>query len=142
MINPQEVISHPLKPSSELMLFSVRHLATAVISQRKYVKSNINHPLSLQRLLNFEPYAVLDLKTLHCIHSNESVMRKMTKFRTPSFVILPVKFLIQTAFSCTNKSWANLKLLLMKKFRPPVPDRRWSRPLRRGGVRLRELTAV
>ncbi|XP_064387592.1 uncharacterized protein LOC135335879 isoform X5 [Halichondria panicea] len=70
LINPQEVVSHPLKPSSELMLFRIRHLATAVISQKKAVKSVINHPLSLERLLQFEPYAGLDLNTLQCIHSD------------------------------------------------------------------------
>ncbi len=74
LINPLEVVSHPLKPSSELMLFRVRHLATAIISQKEAVKS-VHHPLSLKRLLQFEPYAGLDLNTLQCIHSDKNVMK-------------------------------------------------------------------
>ena len=72
LINPQEVVSHPLKPSSELTLFSVRDLAVAVISQKEAVKS-VHRALSLRRLLQFEPYAGLDLNTLHCIHSDKNV---------------------------------------------------------------------
>ncbi|XP_064387477.1 uncharacterized protein LOC135335830 isoform X4 [Halichondria panicea] len=74
LINPQEVVSHPLKPSSELTLFSVRDLAAAVISQKEAVKS-VHRPLSLKRLLQFEPYAGLDLNTLQCIHSDKNVMK-------------------------------------------------------------------
>ena len=74
LINPQEVVNHPLKPSSELTLFSVRDLATAVISQKEAVKS-VHRVLSLKRLLQFEPYAGLDLNTLQCIHSNKNVMK-------------------------------------------------------------------
>ena len=72
LINPLEVVNHPLNPSSELMLFRVRHLATAVISQKKAVRSVIDHPLPLKRLLQFEPYAGLDLNTLQCIHSDKN----------------------------------------------------------------------
>ena len=75
LINPLEVVSHPLKPSSELMLFRVRHLATAVISKKNAVNSVINHLLSLKRLLQFEPYAGLDLNTLQCIHSDKIAMK-------------------------------------------------------------------
>ena len=76
LINPKEVVSHPLEPSLELMLFSVRHLAAAVSSQNESVESNIHHPLSLKCLLHFEPYAGLDLKTIHCIHSNEKILKE------------------------------------------------------------------
>ena len=75
LINPLEVVSHPLKPSSELTLFRVRHLAAAVISQKNAVRSVIAHPLSLKRLLQFEPYAGLDLNTLQCIHSDKNAMK-------------------------------------------------------------------
>ncbi|XP_064388594.1 death-associated protein kinase 1-like isoform X4 [Halichondria panicea] len=74
LINPQEVVSHPLKPSSELTLFSVRDLAAAVISQKEAVKS-VHRALSLKRLLQFDPYAGLDLNTLQCIHSDKTVMK-------------------------------------------------------------------
>ncbi len=72
LIDPQEVVSHPLKPSSELTLFRVRDLAAAVISQKEAVKS-VYRALSLKRLLQFEPYAGLDLNTLQCIHSDKNI---------------------------------------------------------------------
>ncbi len=74
VINPLEVVHHPLKPSSELTLFSVRDLAAAVISQNEAVKS-VHCALSLKRLLQFEPYAGLDLNTLQCIHSDKNVIK-------------------------------------------------------------------
>ncbi len=74
LINPQEVVSHPLKPSSELTLFSARDLAAAVISQKDAVKS-VHRALSLKRLLQFEPYAGLNLNTLQCIHSDKNTMK-------------------------------------------------------------------
>ncbi len=74
LINPQEVVSHPLKPSSELTLFGVGDLAVAVSSQKEAVKS-VHRALSLKRLLQFEPYAGLDLNTLQCIHSNKNIMK-------------------------------------------------------------------
>ena len=74
LINPKEVVSHPLKPSSELTLCRVRHIALAVTSQKEAVKS-IHRALSLKRLLQFEPYAGLDLNTLQCIHSDKNAMK-------------------------------------------------------------------
>ena len=74
LINPQEVVSHPLKPSSELTLFSVSDIAIAVTSQKEAVKS-VHRALSLKRLLQFEPYAGLDLNILQCIHSDKNAMK-------------------------------------------------------------------
>ncbi len=64
LIDPQEVVSNPLKFST---LFRVRDLATVVISQKEAV-NGVDRPLSI-KLLQFEPYAGLDLNTLQCIHS-------------------------------------------------------------------------
>ncbi len=74
LIDPQEVVSHPLKPSSELTLFSVTDLAVAVTSQKEAVKS-VHRALSIKRLLQFEPYAGLDLNTLQFIHSDKNTMK-------------------------------------------------------------------
>ncbi len=70
LINPQEVVSHPLKPSSEISLVRVTDLAVAVISKKKAVYLALS-----KRLLQFEPYTGLDLNTLQCIHSDKNIMK-------------------------------------------------------------------
>ncbi|XP_064387761.1 uncharacterized protein LOC135335956 [Halichondria panicea] len=74
LIDSQEVVSHPLKPSSELTLFSVKDFAAAVSSQKGTVKS-VHRARSIKCLLQFEPYAGLDVNTLQCIHSDKNVMK-------------------------------------------------------------------
>ncbi len=74
IIDPQEVVSYPLKPSSELSLFSVRDLAVAVTSLKHVVKS-VHRALSIERLLQFELYAGLDIKTLRCVLNDTNVKK-------------------------------------------------------------------
>ena len=74
IIDPQQVIKHPLKPSSELTLCSISNTALAITSSKKDVMSEYQS-LPLKHLLKFEPYAHLDQDTLQCIHSEKNVMK-------------------------------------------------------------------
>ncbi len=74
VIDPQEVITKFLKPVSELSLFSIKDIALAITSHKDVVKS-VHRPLSLTRLLEFEPYACLDINTLQCIFSEKNEAR-------------------------------------------------------------------
>ena len=74
VINPQEVIRHLQIPTRELILYSVSAIASAVVYNRKNVKSEFGS-LSLSQLLQFEPFAGLDQDTLQCIHSDKNVMK-------------------------------------------------------------------
>ena len=69
IIDPHEVIKHPVKHSSQLTLCSLSNVALAIASNREIVMSEYQS-LSLKYLLNFEPYASLDQNTLQCIHSD------------------------------------------------------------------------
>ena len=79
VIDPQDVLSQSLKPTSELTLFGIKDVAVAITSERDVVKS-VHRALTFQSLLHFEPYACLDLKTLQCIHSgkNETKSKKIS----------------------------------------------------------------
>ena len=112
LIDPQEVVSHPLKPSSELTLFSVRDLSAAVISQKEAVKS-VHQALSLKRLLQFEPYAGLDQNTLLCIHSDKNVIKDeqisnafvsnfATQISDPNSILMCRRILSQSRASSVN----------------------------------------
>ena len=74
IIDPHQVVEHPLKPFSELTLCSISNLALAVISNKKDVISDYQS-LPLKYILKFEPYAGLDLDTLQCIHSGKNVIK-------------------------------------------------------------------
>ncbi len=74
VIDPQEIVCQSLKPTSELTLFSIKDVAVAITSQKPDVKS-IFRSISLKRLLQFEPYAYLDLNTLQCIHSEKNLAK-------------------------------------------------------------------
>ena len=71
VINPQEVKQHPLKPLTQLTLFDISDIASAVAHNKEDVKGE-QRSLTLTQLLQFEPYASLDQKTLQHIHSNKS----------------------------------------------------------------------
>ncbi len=101
LIDPLEVVSHPLKPFSELTLFSVRDLAAAVIIISKKSVKSVHRALSLKRLLQFEPYAGLDINTLQCIHSDKNAMKD--EQISNAFVSSQISE-IQTVFSCTEES--------------------------------------
>lgn len=61
-------------PLSDLTLCSLDNTALAIVSNREVIKSE-HHPLSIQHLLYFEPYAGLDKDTLQCIHSERSTIK-------------------------------------------------------------------
>ena len=71
VINPQEVVKHPLNPASNVTLCSISDIALAVAHNREDVKGE-HRSLTLSQLLQFEPYAGLDQDTLQCIHSEKN----------------------------------------------------------------------
>ena len=74
IINPQQVIKHPLKPYLELAICSISNTALAISSKEEDVMSDYQS-LPLKHLVKFEPYAHLDQDTLKCIHSEKNVMK-------------------------------------------------------------------
>ena len=74
VIDPQEVVEHPLKPASNLTLCSISAIASAIIANAEDVKSQYR-VLTLRSLLQFEPYARLDQDTLQCINSEKNIMQ-------------------------------------------------------------------
>ena len=73
IIDPQEVIRHPLKPAANLTLFSIFKVALAIAFNKDDVRGE-HQSLSLSQLLQFEPYASLDQDTLQCICSVKNAM--------------------------------------------------------------------
>ena len=67
VIDPKQVIQHPLQSSSSLTLFNINDLAAAIVARKEVVKS-IHRALPIKCLLQFEPYAHLDQDTLQGIH--------------------------------------------------------------------------
>ena len=74
VIDPQEVVKHPLKPSSNLTLCNITDIAAAVVANEEDVKCQYR-AVTLQTLLQFEPYASLDQDTLQCIHSDKNDLK-------------------------------------------------------------------
>ena len=74
VIDPEEVVEHPLKPASNLTLCSISDIASAIIANVEDVKSQYR-VLTLRSLLQFEPYARLDQDTLQCINSEKNIMQ-------------------------------------------------------------------
>ena len=71
IINPQEVIRHPLKSVADLTLCRVSDIALAISLSEEDVKHEYGS-LTLSQLLQFEPYAGLDQDTLQYIHSEKN----------------------------------------------------------------------
>ena len=74
VIDPQEIVKHPLKSASSLTLCSISDIASAIIANKEDVKSQYR-VLTLESILQFEPFASLDQDTLQCINSNKNVMK-------------------------------------------------------------------
>ena len=74
VIDPNEVIKHPLKPSSTITMFSIQDIAIAVIKGKDVVRS-MYQVILLKHLLQFEPYAGLSHDTLQCLQSEENVRK-------------------------------------------------------------------
>ncbi len=76
VIDPKEIVKHPLKNTSHLPLVNIKDIASAVSSNRNTIKSTHQAALTFKHLLQFEPYAGLDQNTIQCIHSNENTLRE------------------------------------------------------------------
>ena len=75
VIDPDEVVKHPLKNPSDLPLVNIKDIAAAVSSNRRMMKSTQQVAFAFKRLLQFEPYAGLDRTTIQCIHSEKNAKR-------------------------------------------------------------------
>ncbi|XP_064387531.1 uncharacterized protein LOC135335855 isoform X9 [Halichondria panicea] len=75
IIDPNEVVKHPLKNSSDLPLVDIKDIAAAVSSNKSTIKSTQQVGLTFEHLFQFEPYAGLDQATIQCIHSNKNVKK-------------------------------------------------------------------
>ena len=75
VIDPDEVVKHPLKNPSDLPLVDIKDIATAVSSNKSAIKSTQQDGLTFEHLLHFEPYAGLDKTIIQCIHSNKNVKK-------------------------------------------------------------------
>ncbi|XP_064387632.1 uncharacterized protein LOC135335893 isoform X2 [Halichondria panicea] len=71
VIDPNQVVKHPLKNPSNLPLVNIKDIAAAVSSNRGTIKSTQQVGLTFKHLLQFEPYAGLDQTTIQCIHSDK-----------------------------------------------------------------------
>ena len=74
VIDPQQVKQHPIKPLSNLTLFSVVNIASSVVHSKEDVKGE-HRSLAISQLLQFEPYAGLGENSLQCIHSVKNIMK-------------------------------------------------------------------
>ncbi len=120
VIDPDEVVKHPLKNSSDLPLVNIKDIAAAVSSNRGTISRRNKLPLpsstsySLSRTLAW-------IKSPYSVSTVTRMPRKMRKSPEFSFPILPVKFptqilnirikLLKTV-ACTDKFSAILELLV------------------------------
>ena len=74
VIDPKQIVHHPLLSSSGLTLFNIHDFAGAVAANKEVVRS-LHRAVQINQLLQFEPYAILDQDTLQCIHSNKNIMK-------------------------------------------------------------------
>ena len=75
VIDPDEVVKHPLKNPSDLPLVNIKDIAAAVSHSRGTIKSTQQVPFGFKHLLQFEPYAGLDQTTIQCIHSDKNAKK-------------------------------------------------------------------
>ena len=75
VIDPDEVVKHPLKNPSDLPLVNIKDIAAAVSSNRGTIKSTQQVAFAFKHLLQFEPYAGLDQTTIQCIHSDKNAKK-------------------------------------------------------------------
>ena len=75
VIDPDEVVKHPLKNPSDLPLVNIKDIAAAVSSNRRMMKSTQQVAFAFKHLLQFEPYADLDQTTIQCIHSDKNAKK-------------------------------------------------------------------
>ena len=75
VIDPEEVVKHPLKNPSDLPLVNIKDIAAAVSSNRRMMKSTQQVAFAFKHLLQFEPYADLDQTTIQCIYSDKNAKK-------------------------------------------------------------------
>ncbi len=75
VIDPDEVVKHPLKNPSDLSLVNIKDIATAVSFNKDTIKSTQHVGLTFEHLLQFEPYAGLDQTTIQYIHSDKNAKK-------------------------------------------------------------------
>ena len=74
VIDPHELIDHPLKPAASLTVCTVTNIAIAVSNNLEDVKCE-HQPLTMSQLLQFEPYSGLDQDTLQSIFSEKNAKK-------------------------------------------------------------------
>ena len=100
VINPHEVIKHPLNSASKLTLCSLSDLALAVVLNKEDGKCE-RKTLALSQLLQFDPYAGLVQDTLQLLHSKESaIMDERICNTLILFKISSIKLLVLTMPVC------------------------------------------
>ena len=72
VLNPHEVIKHPLSSAASLTLYSITDIALAIALKKEDVKGE-HRSLALSQLLQLEPYASLDQDTIQCICSEKTI---------------------------------------------------------------------
>ena len=75
-INPSDTTQYPLKPASQLALYCITEVATAVVLGKRSVVHDTGRPVSLHSLLSFEPYADIgeaNLRELLCSHCSTKI---------------------------------------------------------------------
>ena len=75
VIDPNQVVKHPLKNPSDLPLVNITDIAAAVSSNKGTIKSTQQIAFAFKHLLQFEPYAGLDQSTIQCIHSDKNAKK-------------------------------------------------------------------
>ena len=63
-IHPTDAIQYPLKPTTDINLFSISIIANAIVTAEPYVIGTDRLPLDLEKLLYFEPYINLSVTVL------------------------------------------------------------------------------
>ena len=70
-IQPTDAIKYPLKPTTELNLFSISEITAAIAEAKPCVFGNKGLLLNLEKLLYFEPYAHLSMTVLQKLFDEE-----------------------------------------------------------------------
>ena len=97
-INPSDTTQYPLKPTSQLALYNVSDVATAVAKGMPAVVNDSGTSVFLDSLLSFEPYADLgeaNLRELLCSHCSTKISDE---------------FISKIALSISNKPQAILNI--------------------------------
>ena len=78
-INPSDTAQYPLKPTSQLALYSLTGIATAVAKGMPATVDDTGKPVSLDSLLSFEPYADLGEANLCelCSHCKSKISEEL-----------------------------------------------------------------